>query len=615
MKPNNSIIHGLMAKTASGRACFSRGLQEVLPQTFPPASPLWFCVDSVGLAMHAPAVNQCLGGEMASLALVGTTYGADQMTRHSADADVGALRDFQRYGSGALEKLTGEFAVAFWDGNRQQLILARDHFGQRDLFVREDKDFYIFCSELAPLLSDPFFDCQLDFESAVHYLTFGLPVPGRTLARRVTRVPAAHFLTWRADGALMAQRYYTPIRHDAQKVLDQQGRLHIAATLDRAIERRIAPGRQAILLSGGVDSSYIAMTAAMRAGGDCFDAYTIEFSAPFRHNESEFARIVAQKSGMRHYAVELPTSQALASLETVLEQAEPCSAWASITHHHLVSQIRADGHGHLLSGLGADEVFGGYWKYFQAYARLRRHDASWPNSEQVDSIDGLMWLPTLARSRLFAGIPRFFTDKALRGGLSPFYRNWNHTAHPVSFYRECRSHKNDAHLFELMVAHECQHRIPDLLFASFETIGRSLGMRAAYPFLAPDVAALACGLGASERFWRHDNRWRNKKALREIAATRVPPVIMQRPLYSYTAPILMWMGDPQFASVIMARLQNSRLWETGLVTSEWLKTIMHEVNAQIQNPKLSKLKFTYVEQMWVLITLAGWYDQWVKRNK
>jgi len=596
-------LFAIAARTETGREKLAAGLAPLLPETFPAMSLAWRCMGDAGVALHAPALLECQNDGTLSLLCL----------RGAASPGPDFLPAMAARGERALDMLPGEFALAFWDGKRRQLLLARDHLGQHSLFIREDRDFYLICSELAPLLADPAFDCQLDVESAVHYLQFGLPVPGRTLARRVTRVPAGHLLRWNGAGPLLRQRYFSPISFDEKKVIAcVEDRNRIAQTLDQAIFSRVTAQRQAILLSGGVDSSYIAATAAQHVGGAHFDAYTIAFSGPYPHNEGQYARIVADKHGIRHHDVAFDTANACAALETVLQAAEPCAAWASMTHHHLLTQIGADGHTSLLSGLGSDEVFGGYWKYFQSYARQRRHELSWPVGDHVAATDGLMWSPSAARAKLFSGIPRFFPDKALRAALREPYRKWNHGAHLVEFYRECRRLKHDAHLFELMVAHECQHRIPDLLFAGFEPVSRSHGMQASYPFLAPPVVTQACALGATERFWHHEGRWRNKRLLRELASERVPPQIMARPLHSYTAPIVMWLLDPRFNAIVTARLRNSGLWETGLVAPEWLDRVQQEVAAHLKAG--DGKRFNYVEQLWALLTLAAWYARWVERK-
>ncbi len=563
--------------------------------------------------MHSPLHPTMLEtGATSVLDLVGTVYElADvEVAAPPSAAFVHAVLSVR--GAAALNGLHGDFSLAFWDGHRRELLLAPDHLGQRPMFIREDEDFFFYCSELSPLLADRAFDCRLDFESAFQYLAAGRPLLGRTLARGVTRVRAAHYLSWAPHRAWFEHRFYSPLGHDADKVPGPKGRAALSATLDHAIQARAVTGKQALLLSGGVDSSYLAATLSAAVGSASLEAYTIEFGGLPAANEGDYARLVAQELGINHRLIVLDVGEARAILEHVLQEAEPCSAWAAVTHRQLLAHIHGDGHTHLFSGLGCDEVFGGYRAFLRHYRLLRAQQSRWPATAQVDAIDGLMWNPAEARVSLFPGIPRFFDDASLRAALQPPYSSWNFILHDIQFFRDCRRLKPDSHLFELMVAHECQHRIPELLFTSFETAGRAAGVRTAYPFLDARVVVLATALGASERFWVEARRWRNKKAFRELAAARLPERILRRKPVSYNAPFLHWMAHPGFAKPVLASLQQSNLWNLGFLRRDWLEKVRSEVTSCFQKPKAASLKYVY--QLWALITLAAWYDRWVDRK-
>jgi len=163
----------------------------------------------------------------------------------------------------------------------------------------------------------------------------------------------------------------------------------------------------------------------------------------------------------------------------------------------------------------------------------------------------------------------------------------------------------------MMVAHEVQNRIPDLLFAGFEPIARSHGVRCAYPFLNKRTVVEACGLGASERFWLQDGRWKNKRVLRQIAAKKLPQSIMARTPVSYTTPILLWLQDERFFEEIFGCLLESTFIKTGLVQRRWIERVVLETRRQFTQP--NKVGFRFVEQLWALATLAAWYDRWIAR--
>lgn len=618
------VLYGVAAKTARGRDRLRRNLALLLPKTFPRALDAWWVDPEFSVAFHAPVVarRQLSGGSHAAMALAGAIRAPPPVdldsppAERSKDADpeqtfacAGLLRHFCRRDLAALPPVRGEFALAFWDGSRARLVLARDHLGQRGLFFVEGEELILFCSNLEPLLANPNFECALDVESAFHYLAVGRPVPGRTLARGVARVPAAHALVWEAPAPPQRWRYYTPLSDGAQRIVDEALRRRIAKTLDEAIAARLGGQPQALLLSGGVDSSYIAATASALGASEKIEAYTIEFMPHGPYNECEYARLVAQAAHIRHHIVQLWPREVGPVLEEVLASPEPCSAQATVTHLHLLARIGRDGRRDLISGLGADEVFGGYQHFLDAYFVTRKYQKRWSAEDRVEWFDGLLWNARASRESLFAGVARFFEDSALSAALLPPYRHWEQMPHLVEFYRDCRRIKRNAHPFEMIVAHECAHRIPDLLFVDFETVGRRLGFRTVYPFLDPDVVTLACGLGPTARYWR-EGRWRNKKTLREIASSRVPATILNRRPMSYNAPFMMWMRAPGFAKATFARLHRSRFWEVGLVRREWLERLRLELDRETRRKRPTR----FPDQLWALLTLASWYDRWVDKR-
>ena len=602
-----TVLYGLFAKTAKGRQRFQGELKALLPPGFPQNREAWWADTDEGVALHSPrTLNDASGTVGFALAL------SDISSQASNPAEprypnAATLEDVCQRGLDAIGELRGEFVFAHWDGPRRTLALARDPVGQRNMFIRDDGDIVLVCSEFAPLIEDPGFDRRLDAESAFNFLCFGMPPTGRTLAARITCVPAAHALLWSPGRPLFLQRYYSPIGFDDRKVADAAWRQRIVDTLDDAIGSCDGGGQGALLLSGGVDSSYIAMTCAARRGAEGYEAYTVEFEDADIESEAEYAALVARTAGIRHRVVPMSISDAGRSLDAVLALPQPCSAWAAATHHHLAAHIGADGHRQLLSGLGADEVFGGYSQYLRSYRTLRRQADAWPQACAIDAFDGLLLQPAQARDKLFHGVPRFFDRVAQVEGMHRPFDRFDHASRSVEFYRECRRMKPDAHLFELMVAHECQHRIPDLLLAGFEQITRGVGVAVRYPFLDPRVVSIACALGASERFWLSGRRWQNKKLLRRIALDRLPVEIITRKPVSYNAPIKRWLSDPSIGRKLIRATRESGFWELGIVKREWLERLLATAPESTAQAKPG----FHSEQLWILIVICAWYDRWI----
>jgi asparagine synthase (glutamine-hydrolysing) len=581
--------------------------------------PSRWCVDEeAGVALLAPESDIEAGdGVRAMLAVRGAVVrgGRPDPPRgwpglDPAEGAATILHDVLERDTDALASMRGQFALVAWDGRRGRLLAARDHFGQRGLFTRMEDGVLLICSELAPLLRMGG-RCELDREAAFWYLAFGLPPPGRTLARGIGRVPAAHALIWEPGGPARVARYWTPLDPDAPLDADEAVVDRLRSAVDRATARYVLDDAGlGVLLSGGIDSTYLSATSVGLGRGDMV-ALTAAFEPEHGMNESAFAVAVADWLGIRHEVVDLRGPAAAELIEDVLlGAAEPCSAWAVVTHLRTLARAHQLGLDRVVSGLGADELFGGYDHARGYYARFLRDRARRAVPGAPDHFESLLADESRAATRvLYPGVSRFFDDGALRAALAPPYRHWHYGSHLRDINRECRRLKPGAHYMEMAVAHELQHRVPDLLHAGFEPVSRRIGVEVAYPFLDPDVARLATGLRAESRYRTRTGHFslrlrdihpRFKHAMLMMAADRVPEPIRERPRKSLTAPFGAWMFDRRFAGALLPRLRESGFWDERIVRREYLDSILARLEPRPTPPAF---------QLWALVTLAGWYDR------
>jgi asparagine synthase (glutamine-hydrolysing) len=616
-------IVAVIALTAEARERITAQGLEPLSELWHRDSSSWSIDREAALAILDPEVAlQSSTGQQAMLTIRGRVLAGGQsvpptgwpVPPHDA-GPAGILYDIIERDVRAIDSLRGQFALVAWDGRRRRLLAARDHAGQRCLFTRVVDGMLLLCSELAPLLRLGG-GCTLDHEAAFWYLAFGMPPPGRTLASEVDRIPAAHALHWEPGNQPTVVRFWTPLRTEAPVDAGPEVVAELRSALDSAMERVLREGpRLGLLLSGGVDSSYLAATAVGMGVKDVH-ALTASFEPESGMNETEYAAAVAVWLGLEHEVVHLEAPAAADLLgQVVLCAAEPCSAWATLTHFALLARARQLEVERIISGLGADEVMGGYDHARGYYSRFLRHGARAGLAGIPDHFECVLADESRGASRvLYPGVARFFGDTSLRAALSPPYRNWNYASYLRSFYRECRRLKPGAHYMEMAVAHELQHRIPDLLFAGFEPVSRRLGIDMHYPFVDPDVVTLAAGLGAESRYRTAKGEFslrrralhpRFKHAMLLTAADRVPEQIRLRPRKSLTAPFGAWMFHPPFAEAVLARLRSSGLWDERIVRIDWLEYVVARLE-----PRPNEWAF----QLWALITLAGWYDRFAHRH-
>jgi hypothetical protein len=159
------------------------------------------------------------------------------------------------------------------------------------------------------------------------------------------------------------------------------------------------------------------------------------------------------------------------------------------------------------------------------------------------------------------------------------------------------------HTWQLMVAHECQFRIPDLLMLSFEPWARASGLQFHYPFLSLPVIALGARLEFHRRYWHDRGQWWAKKALRDAVRSLVPLSIPMRRRVAYDLPMRLWLKTPRFHRRVVETIADSPLWSLGFLSPrlrarflEWRRF----------NASLSQDPESWLARTWSLLVLAAW---------
>lgn len=591
-----------MSATAPFCLAWFRRVERDGSRPIDPVTQAW--LDGLAHGRHARDFEQGAAGLLSTVAM--HARGEDLIALRS-DAESRTLAEaIAGQDEIHLAAATQPFAAMVLRRGGQSLELFRDPLGQFPLFYQDNGQLLVACTSLDILLARPGWRRRLDRHGACHYLAFGTPGAGRTLEAGTRALPAAHALRMQSREGPYLRRYWSPLTVPGTKVLQGDDEPLLRGELDNSI-RNAATSRAAMLLSGGIDSGYMAHVLGDSQAANDIDAYTIQFTTPGVAHECETAARSARSAGIRHHRVAMSSSDAVARLPEVLGAAQPRSAWSTLTHAHLLNAIRAEGHQQLLSGLGADEVFGGYARYIRTYVRFYDLLKAQGDDDYEACLDHVLARHDVANGTLYTGVARFLDDEAMQQALGPQLAGWTHVGETIGFYREAREIRPRAHLFELMVAYECQHRVPDLLLSGFDADAARLGIAVRYPFLAPQIAGLACRLGATERFNLVGETWKNKIALRRIAATRLPAEVFERAPMTFGAPFVAWLGAPSFRRIVDATLEGDGTWPEGLLDRQWVDALLRQVAALDPHapPPVA------AEQLWAVITLVAWYRKWI----
>lgn len=273
------------------------------------------------------------------------------------------LHGFEEWHEELLNRLRGMFAFVIWNTVNHSLFIARDYFGIKPMHYTQLPDGrLIYASEIKSILAHPDFVKEFNEQALDNYLSFQYSVPRETFFKNVFCLQPAHYL-WFRDGEVSEHRYWDPAFHpDENMTLDEAVASIDKVFTDSVEAHRISDVEVGCFLSSGVDSSYVASYFKGQK------AFTVGFDNGQHYNESNYAAELAEQVGIEHYTHIIGEKEYWDSLPTVQYHLDQPLADPSCIALYFVSKLAAEHVKVVLSGEGADELFGGYRIYHEPYS-------------------------------------------------------------------------------------------------------------------------------------------------------------------------------------------------------------------------------------------------------
>ena len=277
-------------------------------------------------------------------------------------------------GAAALAQVRGMFALAWWDAESRALVLARDRFGIKPLYVASAAGSVAFASEVHALVSSGLVERTVDPAGVLGYLAWGTVPPSLTCVAGVESLLPGTWLHCGPDGRCVQQPFADVAGVHARRFsngTESALRRRVgAAVQDSVAAHLVADVPVGIFLSGGIDSSAI-LSAAVNAGAAGLNTYTVRFDD--RSSEHEYARLVASTFGATHHELVLDPSRIVADLPRILSHLDQPTLDA-VNGFYVSAAVAETGIKAVLSGTGGDELFGGYpsFRRLPAAFRLKR---------------------------------------------------------------------------------------------------------------------------------------------------------------------------------------------------------------------------------------------------
>ncbi|MFO7525101.1 MAG: asparagine synthase (glutamine-hydrolyzing) [Ignavibacteriaceae bacterium] len=498
---------------------------------------------------------------------------------------------FEEEGVHCVNKLNGQFAFAIWDNINESLFIARDRVGIRPLFYAQHNDQLIFSSEIKAILSIPGFLKELDYRALDQVFTFWTTLKRKTIFKGVKELPPGHYLIASGDKIVIKEFWELPFsthrsEWDRNKLIENAKEL-----LYDAIKIRLrADVPVGSYLSGGLDSSGITSVIKKNFNNN-LRTFGIRFeSAEF--DEGQFQQKMVNYLGVDHSELYINNSDIADNLESLIWFTEkPLLRTAPVPLYLLSRLVLENKYKVVLTGEGADEVFGGYNIYKEA--KIRNFWAKFPESKIRPTLLAKLYPYIFRDNRLNESLVEFFRF-GIDDPLNPFFSHivrWNNTSKIKTFFSpdlkenlgsyngleelltELPQDFNNWNYFSKAQYLEITIFMSNYLLSSQgdrTAMAHSVEMR--MPFLDYRIVELMCNIDPELKI----NSLNEKFLLKKIFKDLLPEIILNRDKNPYRAPIK--QGIFSNKGILDKYLNNDSLNEAGLFDAKKVGFLINKMN-------------------------------------
>jgi asparagine synthase (glutamine-hydrolysing) len=524
---------------------------------------------------------------------------------------------YEERGPEMVHEIEGDFGIAIWDGEKEQLSLYRDRLGVKPLYYTIADGRIIFASEIKAIVEHPGVERDIDNDSLVDYLTFLTTPAPRTLFKRINKLPAGHRLIIGRTGEAKVQRYWDAFPSpDAPELTEAEYREGVLRLLRDSIKKRMMSEVPfGVFLSGGVDSS--ANVALMSELMDRpVQTFTVGFDQHDYLNELDSARRVSQLFGTDHHEIVIGESDVKGLLPDLLWHLDEPLADPVCVPLYFVSKLAHDsGTTVIQTGEGADEVFSGYDKYV-SYVRL--YERIWKNAASLPAgikrlaaaaarpITGSNRTAAELRRRFGADEPLFWgaaigfdeelKDKVLSNNVASSL-NGRRTLDVVKEYLVEFARHGDGEFLSEMIYLELKLRLPELLLMRIDKVTMANSIETRVPFLDHHLVEFAASIPSKYKVSNRIGKYILKQALEPL----LPHDILYAQKRGFGAPIREWFRS-ELIEQMEAHFFSSTLAKRELFDVTVVRRLLHQHVS-------GKRDWSF--QLWTLLNLGLWYERWI----
>ncbi len=510
---------------------------------------------------------------------------AGHIFQSHTDSEV-IIHGYEEWGLDCIRHLRGMFAFALWDAGRKRLVLGRDRLGIKPLFYHFKDGNLSFASELKAIRANPDIELKLDESAIYDYFTYRyIPTP-KSIYKDVWKLPPATYAVLER-GTLRREQYWDPTFNSSGPVSVEDAADLVHHKLKESVDLHlIADVPVGIMLSGGLDSSSLLAFAAQSATQP-LHSFSIGFDVT-QHNETRFAKIVADRYQSEHHELTISREMALQLESKTIAMYDEPFADSSAIPTSVVSELARKHVKVALSGEGGDEIFGGYgwyalwWKMkgVDAIPRPLRQLTSLPFKIMPKGFKGKWTMESAALGpveRYAKFISAFSRSEKLPLLSKEFLKRFDDYDDFWYFRKYWRA---DLDPFSRMQYLDLKTYLNDDILTKVDRASMATALEARVPLLDHELIETVYALPPEIR-----NRDGQQKYLfRRAISSLLPDEVLNRGKRGFSIPLYEWLKEPDrknlepildnnFMSPDLAksgRLTGSDLWPF-LVMGKWLR--------------------------------------------
>lgn len=503
------------------------------------------------------------------------------------------VHGFEEWKEDMLPKLRGMFGFAIYNTKDNSLFIARDFFGIKPMHYTQIGDDFVYASEIKSILEYPKFEKKFNRKALDSYLSFQYAVPPETFFEGVYCLMPGHYL-WYKDGEVETTRYFEARFNPDEEMTEEEAVDRIERVFENSVNaHKIADVEVGCFLSSGVDSSYVSTYFADQK------TFTVGFDFGEKYNEISWAKNLSEKIGVEHHTHLISSEEFWDAVPTVQYHMDQPLADPSCIALYFVSRLASHYVKVVLSGEGADELFGGYTCYndprvFKIYQTIVPHcirKAIRAICRKLPDIKGRDYL-IRACDKLeerYIGNAFMYDYKQKQELLKDPSIATRPQDLTRKYYYRCRKYDDVTKMQYLDIN---MWMVGDILLkADRMSMANSLELRV--PFLDKEVFKVASSLPTKLRCNKHNTKY----AMRKAAVRHMPEATAEKEKLGFPVPTRVWLRDEKYYNVVKTKFKGKtaeKFFNTDVLVS-WLDS---HFSGKEDNSR----------RVWTIYVFLVWYD-------